>query len=226
MCNRDKKSNKMLYKTTSINKLIHGHLKTPSYKEFQITTLILGLFLVTFLNQAIAETTEEKTSKPLNEVKFLGLNLVQANLDTVRSHLWDIGGFLQAQSTVRQRNIDKFFPWSTIRDSYHITFRYNHAGDVVSVKRVYRPYSLINNNKRSPINTKDIALKLIPDLGQPTQTVRKGWGGGPSYPSYTWQDETMQISIDREGSEKLGNVYIEYVIKTKDPYEVIKEQEA
>jgi len=140
--------------------------------------------------------------------------------------LWDIGGFLQAKSTVQQRNIDKFFPWSTIRDSYHVTFQYNHAGDVVSVKRVYRPYSLLNNNKRSPINTKDVALKLIPDLGQPTQTVRKGWGGGLSYPSYTWQDETMQISIDREGSEKLGNVYIEYVIKTKDRYAVVKDQEA
>ena len=202
------------------------HSKKSSFNGSQMSNLILGLLLTTFLNQSFAETIDETTSKPLNEVKFLGLKLVQANLNTVRTHLWDIGGFLQAKSTVKQRNIDKFYPWSSIRDSYHVTFQYNHAGDVVSVKRVYRPYSLVNSNKRSPINTKDIALKLIADLGQPTQTVRKGWGGGLSYPSYTWQDETMQISIDREGSEKLGNVYIEYVIKTKDRYAVIKEQEA
>ena len=226
MCSLDKKSKKQLYKTVSINQFIHSYVKTPSYNVFYLTTLIVSLFGASFLNPATAETNDEKLSKPLNEVEFLGLNLVQANLNTVRTHLWDIGGFLQAKSTVQQRNIDKFFPWSTIRDSYHVTFQYNHAGDVVSVKRVYRPYSLLNNNKRSPINTKDVALKLIPDLGQPTQTVGKGWGGGLSYPSYTWQDETMQISIDREGSEKLGNVYIEYVIKTKDRYAVVKDQEA
>jgi len=222
----DKKSKKLLYTTASINQFIHSYIKTHSYNVFDLTTLVLSLFLMSYLNQAVAETTGEPPSKPLKEVEFLGLNLVQANLNTVRSHLWDIGGFLQAKSTVKQRNIDKFFPWSTIRDSYHVTFQYNHAGDVVSVKRVYRPYSLINSNKRSPIDTKDVALKLIADLGQPTQTVRKGWGGGLSYPSYTWQDETMQISIDREGSEKLGNVYIEYVIKTKDRYAVVKDQEA
>lgn len=208
-----------------ISGFIHNHPK-KSFNGFQMTFLILSLLLASFLNQAFAETTDEKTSKSLNEVKFLGLNLAKANLNTVRTHLWDIGGFLQAKSTVKQRNIDKFYPWSSIRDSYHVTFQYNHAGDVVSVKRVYRPYSLVNSNKRTPINTKDVALKLIADLGQPTQTVRKGWGGGLSYPSYIWQDETMQISIDREGSEKLGNVYIEYVIKTNDRYAVIKEQEA
>ena len=226
MCSLDKKSKKQLYKTVSINQFIHSYVKTPSYNVFYLTTLIVSLFGASFLNPATAETNDEKLSKPLNEVEFLGLNLVQANLNTVRSHLWNIGGFLQAKSTVQQRNIDKFFPWSTIRDSYHVTFQYNHAGDVVSVKRVYRPYSLLNNNKRSPIDTKDVALKLIPDLGQPTQTVRKGWGGGLSYPSYTWQDETMKISVDREGSEKLGNVYIEYVIKTKNRYAVVKDQEA
>ena len=225
MCSLDKKSKKTLYKTVSINHFIHTDVKTPSYKVFFLTTLIVSLFVASFLNPATAETNDEKLSKPLNKVEFLGLNLVQANLNTVRSHLWDIGGFLQAKSTVKQRNIDKFFPWSTIRDSYHITFQYNHAGDVVSVKRVYRPYSLVNNNKRSPINTKDVALKLIADLGQPTQTVRKGWGGGLSYPSYTWQDETMKISVDREGSEKLGNVFIEYVIKTKNRYAVVEDQE-
>lgn len=172
-----------------------------------------------------AGATKADSEKPLKEVKFLGLKLIEANLNTVRSHLWDIGGFLQAKTTVKQRNIDKFFPWSTIRDSYHVTFQYNHAGDVVSVKRVYRPYSIVNSNKRTPIETKDVALKLIENLGQPTQSVRKGWGGTLSYQSFIWQDDDVKITVDREGSERLGNVFVEYIIKNNDRYAVIKDDD-
>jgi len=85
MCSLDKKSKKQLYKTVSINQFIHSYVKTPSYNVFYLTTLIVSLFGASFLNPATAETNDEKLSKPLNEVEFLGLNLVQANLNTVRT---------------------------------------------------------------------------------------------------------------------------------------------
>lgn len=185
--------------------------------------LITSLLLIFSLHSAYAEESPENTNKPLKDIEFLGLKIAEANINSVRSHLWDIGGFLQAKTTVRQRNIDKFFPWSTIRDSYHVTFRYNHAGNVISVVRLYRPYSNESSNRRTQISTKEIALKLIADLGQPSEIKRKGWGGMPSYPSYTWQDENMIIEVDREGSEYLGNVFVKYTIKTQKPYEVIRQ---
>ncbi|MDX1351735.1 MAG: hypothetical protein R3254_01895 [Thiomicrorhabdus sp.] len=191
-----------------------------------IINLIIIVFLLTLSSQSYAETDETTANKPLKEIEFLGLKLAEANLNSVRSHLWDIGGFMQAKSTIKQRNIDKFYPWSTIRDSYYVTFLYNHSGKVVSVKRVYRPYSIINQNRRTPIQTQDIARNLTQEIGQPKSVKRKGWGGGMSYLSYTWQDDDIEIKIDREGSEILGNVFVEYTIKNNKPYEVNKTKNA
>lgn len=188
-----------------------------------LSSLVFIVFMLTLSANAFAETAENTTNKPLKEIEFLGLKLVDANLNKVRTHLWDIGGFLQAKSTIKQRNIDKFYPWSTIRDSYHVTFQYNNAGNVVTVKRVYRPYSVLNQNKRTPIETKDIAMVLTQEIGQPKFIKRKGWGGGLSYSSYLWEDDNIEVKIDREGSEKLGNVFIEYTIKNNKRYEVKKD---
>ena len=188
-----------------------------------LSSLVFIVFMLTLSANAFAETAENTTNKPLKEIEFLGLKLVDANLNKVRTHLWDIGGFLQAKSTIKQRNIDKFYPWSTIRDSYHVTFQYNNAGNVVTVKRVYRPYSVLNQNKRTPIETKDIAMVLAQEIGQPKFIKRKGWGGGLSYSSYLWEDDNIEVKIDREGSEKLGNVFIEYTIKNNKRYEVKKD---
>ncbi|WP_051144849.1 hypothetical protein [Thiomicrorhabdus sp. Kp2] len=188
-----------------------------------LSSLVFIVFMLTLSANAFAETAENTTNKPLKEIEFLGLKLVDANLNKVRTHLWDIGGFLQAKSTIKQRNIDKFYPWSTIRDSYHVTFQYNNAGNVVTVKRVYRPYSVLNQNKRTPIETKDIAMLLAQEIGQPKFIKRKGWGGGLSYSSYLWEDDNIEVKIDREGSEKLGNVFIEYTIKNNKRYEVKKD---
>lgn len=158
----------------------------------------------------------------LKTVSVVGIKPASADLPQVREHLWSIGGFKQAGSTIRQGNIDKFFTWSRIRDSYYLEFRYNHAGDVTSVKRLYRPYSTEHSNRRTPISTKEVALKLIDQAGQPNRMQRKGWGGTLSYSSYEWEDDNMKIVVDREGSEKLGNVYIEYTVKTASPYAVAR----
>ncbi|MCF6298595.1 MAG: hypothetical protein L3J01_01805 [Thiomicrorhabdus sp.] len=161
---------------------------------------------------------------PASELKVLGISLMEADITSVRSHLWDIGGYLQAKGSVKQHNYDKFFPWSTMRDSYYILFRYNHAGKITSVKRLYRPYSIEQSNRRSAIKTRDIALPLIQKLGQPTHIQTKGWGGTLRYRAYTWKDDKVTITIDREGGEKLGNIFIQYTVNIHDPYEVVKKE--
>ncbi len=184
---------------------------------FSILWLTLGLFFNT--NALKAEEI------PLKEIDFLGLKLIDADINSVRSHLWDVGGFLQAKSTVRQRHIDKFFTWSTIRDSYYVEFTYNHSGRLTQLKRLYRPYSILTNNTRYPIKTRDIANLFIEQLGEPTAIKRKGWGGGNSYPSYQWEDDDIKITIDREGSEVLGKPFVSYQIKGNKRYEVIKDED-
>jgi len=201
-----------------------SYIYYSNFKRSMSLIFIACIFALLVISPTYAAEGDEAT-KSLKDTEFLGLKLIEANLNSVRSHLWDVGGFLQAPTTVKQRNIDKFFPWTTIRDSYYVLFQYNHAGNVVSVKRLYRPYSIRNNNKRSAIKTQDVARQMIAELGQPTSTQRKGWGGSLSYPSYTWQDESIEITIDREGSEALGNVFIEYTIKTNKRYEVITDKE-
>lgn len=171
-----------------------------------IYSLILNAFFTFGLMAAVKDTP------------FLGLKLVGQDLNGVRNQLWDIGGFLQDRSTVRQRNVDKFFAWSNIRDSYYVEFRYNNAGKVVSAKRLYRPNSILNANKRTPIETRDVALGIIAQAGQPTQVIRKGWGGSPSYRSYIWKDDDLTIIVDREGSEIYGNVFVEYIVNQQDPF--------
>lgn len=185
--------------------------------------LILSLSLFGFLVPTNL-FAEEASKKAASEIRVLGLDLMESDPKSVRKHLQALGGFLQAKSTIKQTNIDKFFPWSNQRDSYYITFRYNASGKITSVKRLYRPYSLEVANKRTAIATKDIAQGFIQELGQPNSVIRKGWGGTQKYHAYTWKDDKVTIRVDREGSEKLGNVFIEYTINIHDPYEVVKEE--
>ena len=154
----------------------------------------------------------------VKDVSFLGMKLLEQDLNGVRNQLWNIGGFLQDPSTTKQRNIDKFFTWSNIRDSYYVEFRYDNAGKVASAMRLYRPESILNANKRTPIETRDIALEIIAQIGQPTQVIRKGWGGSPSYRSYIWKDDELTVIVDREGSEIYGNVFVKYIVNKVDPY--------
>lgn len=183
-----------------------------------ITALVFCMLTATSISSANA--AEPEAARDLSKVKLLGLQLSSADLNVVRKHLWDIGGFQQARSTVRQRNIDKFFTWSRIRDSYYVEFRYNNAGNITSVRRLFRPYSIENSNRRSAISTRDVALELIPEIGQPMQVEKKGWGGTMTYSSYRWEDDNIKVVVDREGGESLGNVFVEYTVKTQSPYEV------
>lgn len=197
------------------------------YFHKPIQMLMFGFCLVSLLPSTGIQAAEEPTAAPkaIKKVTLLGLDLIEADVKEVRTHLSAIGGFLQAKSTIKQRNLDRFFTWSRIRDSYYLQFRYNHAGKVTSVTRLYRPYSIENSNRRTNIGTKDVARQLTEHLGQkPTSAKRKGWGGTLSYTAYTWQDEKITITVDRQGSEKLGNVFVKYTINNHDPYEVIKDK--
>lgn len=207
-------------------KLAPQHIST---KMLSLCTPYTGLFKLILLlliawQFAIASSVHAATDKPLKDITFLGLKISESKVKEVRNHLWDIGGFLQAKTSVTQHNIDKFFPWSTIRDSYYVLFEYNHAGEITSVKRLFRPYSAEQSNRRTAVTTKEIARKMIPELGKPSAVERKGWGGTMSYHSYAWEDEDMQITIDREGSEKLGNVFIKYKLKKHDRFAVEKDE--
>jgi len=176
-------------------------------------TLFLILFLSLFSTVSLAIV-------PIKEVKILGISPIKATLDSVRKHLWDIGGFLQSRSSLPQSNIDKFFTWSRIRDSYYVTFRYDHAGRVTSIERLYRPESILESNKRTDIQTQDVAKKIMAKIGPPTQIIRKSWGGMPSYLSYIWKDDEMTVIIDRQGSDPLGNIFVKYIVNKVDPYYV------
>jgi len=184
----------------------------------QLLRSALSATLFFFSNSALAEPV------PIDEVKLVGMPLTSSTLDSVRSHLWDIGGFLQARSTVRQRNVDKFFTWSNLNDSYYLKFKYNNAGDVVSAYRLFRHESIAFENRRTPIQTREVALKLINEIGQPTQIVKRTAPGSHSYNAYIWQGEQIKVVIDRQGSEIYGNIFIEYTVN-KDPFFVAEKEE-
>lgn len=188
-----------------------------------IAICILSLGLVP-LSHAGETVPKPEKPYPIDEVRFLGITLPDNNLNVVRRQLWDIGGFLQARSTVKQRNIDKFFTWSRIRESYYVEFRYDHAGKITSAKQLFRPASIELVNRYSDIKTREVAQQLIDQIGQPTRLERKGWGGTPNYTSYIWEGEKLTIVIDREGSDRFGNVFVKYTVK-RDPYFVAQKQE-
>lgn len=183
-----------------------------------VTLYAIGLVFIAFT--FFPPTGIAAESEKLKNVKIMGIDPYQADFKKVRKHFLELGGFWLSRDAFDHQhiNLDKFYPWSNMRDSYYIAFNYNPAGKITSVKRVYRPYSK-HFNKRTALETRDIARHLIEELGQPTQIVRKGWGGMPTYPSYIWQNEQYEIRIDREGSEILGNVFVEYTLKSHDRYE-------
>lgn len=151
------------------------------------------------------------------QAKLVGINLMQADKQTVRQHLRAIGGFQQERATFDHPNLDKFFPVSNLRDSYYIEFRYDANGQVVSAKRLYRRSALRVNNDYRDLSTEDIARQLIPIYGQPDQVQRKVSDGFASYPSFVWRDNEMTIRIDRKGSDRYSPVFIEYQL-ARDPF--------
>ena len=152
-----------------------------------------------------------------SQAKLLGLVVTEADMDKVRRQLNNLGGFKQDRATVKHRNIDKFFTYSNLRDSYYIEFRYDANGKVVSAKRLYRPSGERLINEYRDLDTRDIARQMIQTLGQPNRIETKARLGLPGYPSYIWQDEQITIRIDRVGSDRYAPIFVEYLVNT-DPF--------
>lgn len=185
----------------------------PYISALASSLIYLSLFTVPF---ASAQTAPE-------QAELLGIKLTEADKSSVRAHLNDLGGFKQDRATADHRNMDKFFAYSNLRDSYYVLFRYDANGKVVSAKRLLRRSGTHFNNDYRDLETQQVARQLIQTYGQPNQVIRKSFNGLPSYASFVWQDETIKITLDRVGSDRYAPIFIEYEVNT-DPY-VAKQQE-
>lgn len=154
---------------------------------------------------------------PPEQAELLGLKLTEANMESVRAHLRNLGGFKQDRATADHRNMDKFFAYSNLRDSYYVQFRYDANGKVVSAKRLFRRSGTHFNNDYRDVETQQVARQLIQTYGQPNQVIRKSLNGLPSYASFVWQDDEVRITVDRVGSDSYAPIFIEYEVST-DPY--------
>ena len=182
-----------------------------------LTTVLKSLLIISVMLTLPGNVSAADRPKPIDKITLLGLDLTKSSLDSVRQKLWDIGGFQQARSTVRQRNIDKFFSVSRFKDSYYVEFHYDNAGKVTSAYQLFEYRTIEFQNRRTPVQTRAVALEIMQQIGQPTQVIRKGWGGMPGYNAYIWKNDLMTVEVDREGSEILGNVFVKYTVN-RDPY--------
>lgn len=154
---------------------------------------------------------------PPQQAELLGIKLTEADMKSVRTHLANLGGFKQDRASADHRNMDKFFAYSNLRDSYYVQFRYDANGKVVSAKRLLRRSGTHFNNDYRDLETQQVARHLIQTYGQPNQVMRKSLNGLPSYASFVWQDEDVRITVDRVGSDRYAPIFIEYEVTT-DPY--------
>lgn len=161
---------------------------------------------------------------PPEQAELLGIKLTEADMKSVRAHLRDLGGFKQDRATADHHNMDKFFAYSNLRDSYYVQFRYDANGKVVSAKRLLRRSGNHFNNDYRDVETQQVARQLIETYGQPNQVIRKSLNGLPSYASFVWQDEEVRITVDRVGSDRYAPIFIEYEVST-DPYVAKRENE-
>jgi hypothetical protein len=151
------------------------------------------------------------------QATLLGIKLLEADMDKVRKHLTDLGGFQQERATLNHRNLDKFFTRSNLRDSYYVEFRYDANGKLISAKRLLRRSGLKYRNDYADLQTEDVARDLVKTFGQPHAVERKSRNGAPTYPAYTWQDDQLIIRIDRVGSDRYAPIFISYELQ-RDPF--------
>lgn len=180
--------------------------------------LVLNLGWLGWLTTPIA-----LAQTPPEQAELLGIKLTEADMKSVRAHLRDLGGFKQDRATADHRNMDKFFAYSNLRDSYYVQFRYDANGKVVSAKRLLRRSGNHFNNDYRDVETQQVARQLIETYGQPNQVIRKSLNGLPSYASFVWQDDEVRITVDRVGSDRYAPIFIEYEIST-DPYVARQEE--
>lgn len=196
------------------------------------TWLVIPLLVLCCLPQTVNAADDKKPAKPKfvppppppagtqgtpDGITLFGVALNGAERDLVNTQLKDIGGFTEARSTKREHNFDKYFPTFRKRELYYVEFHYTPDGQLYSAKEVYRPLSTRFANKRTPIQTRTVAMELAQKIGQPSQIERKSAEGTPSYRAYIWNGKNMKITVDRIGSEIYGEVFVLYQVKI-NPY--------
>ena len=175
---------------------------------------MVGVFLGLFL---LGICTANAETIPPSQAALFEHPLQNATQKSINKHFAAIGGFHQSKTSFGKKNYDKYYSHSQLGDSYYLDFRFNSAGQLTKATQLFRPYndSLVQSvtNDSRALTTKDVALKIMQTFGQPTQVERKGWGGFSTYNAYSWEDDNLKILVDRQGSESLGNVYVQYQIK-------------
>lgn len=192
-------------------------------QKLQLVLLFIAATVLFFSNQIFAvETENSAVIIAPKDVEVFDIPLLSATQKTINKRFASIGGFKQSRASFKQKHFDKFYSNSQLADSYYLDFRFNNAGQVTSLTRLYRPYNhsvtdSIDQNSQA-LTTKRLAQKFVSLLGQPTAMQRKGWGGFQPYIVYIWEDDAMRITIDRQGSESLGKVFMRYEIKNTSLY--------
>lgn len=176
------------------------------------------ILLIAMLIFGMVHPSQAEETNPIDQVTVVGINPLKHSFNSVRRHLWNIGGFKQATSSMRQRNVDKFFAINRITESYYLEFYYDNAGRITTIYQLFRPYSNRFSEMQSPQNIKGIAQRIIQQIGSPTRIETKGSAGSPNYSAYIWENDKLTVKIDREGSDAFGNIYIQYTANQRDPY--------
>lgn len=195
-----------------------------------ILVALLCIYGVSVHTSAAAEENNEtnptgsqevKAVEP-KEAKLFDMPLFEATRERVNQHFAKIGGFKQSRASFRKKHYDKFYSISQLADSYYLDFRFNSAEQLTLATQLYRPFndSLVQNIDRNSkmLTTRRLAVKMSEKYGPPTGIIRKGWGGFKTYNAYYWEDEQIKISIDRQGNEALGNVFVQYQMKNIPSY--------
>lgn len=171
-----------------------------------------------FISWGLIAPTQANEPKPIDQVTIMGINPLKHSLNSVRRHLWSIGGFKQAAFSVRKRNVDKFFTVTRATESYYLEFFYDNAGKITSIYQLYRPVSYRFSESKSALTTRDIAKDIQQQIGEPTHIQTKGQSGSPNYAAYIWQDDKITVKIDREDNDAFGNIYVQYTVNQRNPY--------
>ncbi|MBN2647731.1 MAG: hypothetical protein JXR44_08095 [Thiotrichales bacterium] len=168
--------------------------------------------------QAAPSFVEEQTA---TSARFLGMDLPSMTQRSVRQQLWQLGGFELAPQRSRAHTLDIFTSHSQLPDTYALRFYYNDLGQLVRLQRLYRPFYGQNQfAKDTPIKSDALARELSIQLGAP-KVFRQTNGGFRAYRVYLWENEQMQVRLDRVGKHVYGALLLEYQIKNRDPYQVV-----
>lgn len=178
-----------------------------------------NLFVLLFLSSALSLNVafaEEAPIKPA-EAKLFDLPLQKITQKELNEHFAKIGGFKQSRSSYGQKHFDRYYSPSQLEESYYLDFRFNSEGQLTSATQLYRPFNhspeiSVDQNSQQ-LTPRRLAMRFVEQYGQPTAIERKGWGGFSQYNAYFWEDETLKITIDRQGSESLGTIFVRYEIK-------------